>query len=469
MATDTVTTGGKLYLQSFGDNSANRLTRAGETTSGTGTWNGGFGYDQCGNRWVSSMTPSGLEGASTPTASSNFDAKNRLLVNGAAYDPAGTGNQTAIGGYTASFDSEQRLKSSTLNSNTTNYSYDANGRRVTNTGQAGTTVYVYDVGGALAAEYSTVPNLGASTLYLTTDALGSTRLVSNGAGAIVSCHDYLPHGAEIVQTLGNRPSCYSGTDGVTQRFTGKERDAETGLDYFGARYYSGAQGRFTSPDQPFADQHVHDPQSWNLYSYARNNPLRFVDVTGEAVIESRKIQTYQVQGRTAAEAFANARQVSGFKSESGEAMSGLTFGRMGVINMRVQDSVQPGNSLVDSFATSELVSADVKLDQTITLPEWSGRANATPEEQAAWDAGLTGLKQHEDQHATINRTQAEKLDKSLPGTRGSGQAPASGDAQRKARSDFASKVQQKQQRVLDETRKRQRKLDDDTDHGRRQP
>ena len=63
-------------------------------------------------------------------------------------------------------------------------------------------------------------------------------------------------------------------------FTGKECDAETGLDYFGARYFSGAQGRFTSPDRPLLDQHPDDPQSWNLYSYVRNNPLRFIDPTG---------------------------------------------------------------------------------------------------------------------------------------------------------------------------------------------
>jgi RHS repeat-associated protein len=64
------------------------------------------------------------------------------------------------------------------------------------------------------------------------------------------------------------------------RSTGKERDGETGLDYFGARYFSGAQGRFTSPDEPFADQDVANPQSWNLYSYVRNNPLRAIDPTG---------------------------------------------------------------------------------------------------------------------------------------------------------------------------------------------
>ena len=56
--------------------------------------------------------------------------------------------------------------------------------------------------------------------------------------------------------------------------------AVTGLDYFGARYFSGAQGRFTTPDKPFADQQPEDPQSWNLYAYVRNNPLRRIDVNG---------------------------------------------------------------------------------------------------------------------------------------------------------------------------------------------
>jgi RHS repeat-associated protein len=55
-------------------------------------------------------------------------------------------------------------------------------------------------------------------------------------------------------------------DGIISRSTGKERDAESGLDYFGARYYGSALGRFSSPDEVFADQDEHDPQSWNLYT-----------------------------------------------------------------------------------------------------------------------------------------------------------------------------------------------------------
>lgn len=67
---------------------------------------------------------------------------------------------------------------------------------------------------------------------------------------------------------------------VRQQLTIKERDIETGLDYFLARYYSSIQGRFTSPDAPFMDQHEIDPQSWNLYTYVGNNPLLFTDTRG---------------------------------------------------------------------------------------------------------------------------------------------------------------------------------------------
>ena len=80
------------------------------------------------------------------------------------------------------------------------------------------------------------------------------------------------------------------TIGSQGRFTGKERDAETGLDYFGARYMSSAQGRFTSPDWseqpavvPYAD--FRDPQTLNLYAYVRNNPLRLNDPRGHGWLE----------------------------------------------------------------------------------------------------------------------------------------------------------------------------------------
>lgn len=67
---------------------------------------------------------------------------------------------------------------------------------------------------------------------------------------------------------------------MRQKFTQKERDNETGLDYFGARYYASVQGRFTSPDPLLSSGTVFDPQSWNRYFYASNNPLKYTDPTG---------------------------------------------------------------------------------------------------------------------------------------------------------------------------------------------
>ncbi len=69
------------------------------------------------------------------------------------------------------------------------------------------------------------------------------------------------------------------------RFTGKERDAETGLDYFGARYLSAAQGRFTSVDPIWiTKERLADPQRLNLYAYGRNNPLKYIDPDGMDIV-----------------------------------------------------------------------------------------------------------------------------------------------------------------------------------------
>ena len=76
-----------------------------------------------------------------------------------------------------------------------------------------------------------------------------------------------------------------GCAGLNYSFlTLKERDIETGLDYFGARYYASTQGRFTSPDPLFLQEEMlSDPQRFNLYGYVRNTPLTLIDPTGEAI------------------------------------------------------------------------------------------------------------------------------------------------------------------------------------------
>jgi RHS repeat-associated protein len=131
------------------------------------------------------------------------------------------------------------------------------------------------------------------------DALGSVRLVvsfpHDADTYTVSRHDYLPFGEEIQPgTFGRTTDLgYGIADTTPQRFTGKERDPESNLDYFGARYYSAPQGRFISPDAPFADQHVGDPQSWNLYAYVRNRPLIHIDADGR---ETRLVHGEVIKG-----------------------------------------------------------------------------------------------------------------------------------------------------------------------------
>ena len=169
------------------------------------------------------------------------------------------------------------MLTATVSGATRTNTYDGLGRRVKVevSGGGGTTYFVYGVDGELAAEYGSLAAGTAGRHYVTSDWLGSTRMVSDSSGALVARRDYLPFGQFVDASIGGRGASYSAA-GPRQMFTGKERDAETGLDYFGARYMSSAQGRFMSPDKPFADQKPEDPQSWNLFSYVRNNPLRWV-------------------------------------------------------------------------------------------------------------------------------------------------------------------------------------------------
>jgi RHS repeat-associated protein len=67
-------------------------------------------------------------------------------------------------------------------------------------------------------------------------------------------------------------------------FTGKERDAETGQDYFEARYLRSGVGRFTTIDPVYTwSENLEDPQRWNRYAYVRNNPLRYTDPDGRVI------------------------------------------------------------------------------------------------------------------------------------------------------------------------------------------
>ncbi len=111
--------------------------------------------------------------------------------------------------------------------------------------------------------------------------------------------------ANCTSAIGLRAS--QSLNRVQPRYTGKERDSESGLDYFGARYYGSSMGRFMSPDWasnpvtiPFAN--IYDPQSLNLYSYTGNNPLSRYDPDGHLDCSGGATQDVACAVTTAAKA-----------------------------------------------------------------------------------------------------------------------------------------------------------------------
>ena len=122
---------------------------------------------------------------------------------------------------------------------------------------------------------------GKAVSYYFSDHLKTASVVTDASGTILDESDYYPWGGEL-PFVNNLDNGY--------KFTGKERDIESGLDYFGARYYGNALGRFITPDWaatpvpvPYAD--LLDPQSLNQYGYVRNLPTSKVDPDGHCCLQ----------------------------------------------------------------------------------------------------------------------------------------------------------------------------------------
>ena len=110
----------------------------------------------------------------------------------------------------------------------------------------------------------------------------------DAAGACATGYRSLPFGdglASAAVTVGGVVVAQCATDATEQHFTGKERDAESGNDYFGARYFASGMGRWLSPDwsakeEPVPYAKLDNPQTLNLYGYVGNNPVGRVDGDG---------------------------------------------------------------------------------------------------------------------------------------------------------------------------------------------
>jgi RHS repeat-associated protein len=132
--------------------------------------------------------------------------------------------------------------------------------------------YIY-MGSRLIAEYNPATS---QYHYYTQDRIRSTRIVTDDTGTVVYAAGHDPYGGIQKVWLDDFDP--------KRKFSDKERDGETGLDYFGARFYSAPRYRWLSADPAlYLDVAIKNPQAWNLYSFCRNNPTSFIDPTGQIV------------------------------------------------------------------------------------------------------------------------------------------------------------------------------------------
>lgn len=380
--------------QTYSYDSLNRLASAQE--NGGASWTQNFTYDRYGNRNFAAGTT--LPAQLTPSNNPAIDAGNNRLditvsgQTGVTYDPAGNLTHD-INGHAYVYDGENKhttYDGGASGNGGATYFYDGDGRRVKKIAGGSpmsSTVFVYNIQGQLVAEYSDAQaSSDGGMSYLTEDTLGTPRVITDANGNVKARHDYQPFGEELNASVAIRTG-QNGyvSDNVNQKFTLKERDNETGLDFFGARYFASTQGRFTSPD-PFSiiqmrqsapnDEKTHtafmqfigDPRRWNRFAYAVNSPLVFTDKTGLdiMIIENGPTKGNPV-GHTAI------------------AITGRGVYSMG--NAERRDTRDSKNNILGGGVKDYLIRELPRRDTTITIikttPEQDAAAAASMESQAA--------------------------------------------------------------------------------------
>jgi RHS repeat-associated protein len=294
----------------FGYDTLNRLISAAGKTAANATAANCWAYDAFGNRTTSYAGPC----SDNPAPTAAYYANNRIQSGLVTYDAAGdvTMNSASGGANQYLYDAEGRVCA--VQSQAADgvivmdgYVYDASGARVAKgvisvwscdpsaNGLRTTVDYILGPGGQTATElgdngkgamvwqrsyvYAGGQNIAVyddnGLHFSLTDWLGTLRATTDSAGVVESTCSSLP--------FGDGQACNGPTD--THHFTGKERDSESGNDYFEARYYASLMGRWMSPDwsakvEPIPYSKLDNPQTLNLYAYVGNNPMTRFDVDG---------------------------------------------------------------------------------------------------------------------------------------------------------------------------------------------
>ena len=205
-------------------------------------------------------------------------------------------------------------------------------------------------------------------------------------------------------------------------FTDKERDTESGLDYFGARYYASSMGRMMSPDwsakvQPVPYAKLDDPQSLNLYSYVRNNPLSRTDPTGHYVINCGS----GVKNCSAQQDAFNKAVANGLNSKNQSVVQAAkAYGALGEkngVNVSIVNVVDPKNASVAGTTGAQAGTGGIQ--------STDGGKTFMQATQVNIQAGVSGnqlsdVALHEGQHAAdrenfVNALQADPSGQNVQG------------------------------------------------------
>jgi len=276
--------------QSFSYDQVNRITNAGTLSACTANcWSLAYGQDQ----WGDVLSTTGTGSASTSSFTIQASIANQITTSPFSYDADGNLLSDVTSTYAWNAESEMKTGGGVnyLYDGDSNrvekqdsklYWYGPNGEVLDETDMSGGTTnatfseYIYFAGDRIARR-----DYQNNVFYYFEDQVHTSRVIAeipNGGTSSTLCYDadFYPYGGEDDFT----DSCQQ-----NYKFQGKERDSETGNDYFGARFYSSTYGRFLSPDwssvpAPVPYANLSNPQTLNLYAFVRDNPESFADLDG---------------------------------------------------------------------------------------------------------------------------------------------------------------------------------------------
>ncbi|MFZ0304505.1 MAG: Ig-like domain repeat protein [Terracidiphilus sp.] len=303
-----------------GYDSLNRLVAA---QAASGSYAGQYlcyAYDSFGNRTAQYQQNTACPAQETSLAPTDTYSVNNQVTwvqnsapSGFQYDVAGNVIEDNLNKYFYDSDGHICEVQNLLVGSMTGYLYDAEGNRVAKgevtimgscdpasngftltesyvLGQGGQELSMFNGSGqwqrsnvfGASKQLATFDTLGLH--YQITDPLGTRRMQVSSVGQPETDIQSLPYGDQL-NSYSDPLAPATADDATPLHFTGKERDTESGNDYFGARYYASSMGRFLSPDWASNPEAVPygiytNPQTLNLYNYMRNNPLSGVDKDG---------------------------------------------------------------------------------------------------------------------------------------------------------------------------------------------